>query len=71
MAVIERLDNKPGKLDERCHNRYAIDGDFHLDYPYPKSLAGALQLAKMPWDYKREAVIWSGVAAGAFLSLLF
>lgn len=48
VALIERLE--PGSpLDERCGTHYAHGAIYENTYPYPKTLAGALQLAKMPW----------------------
>ncbi len=61
LAVIERIE--PGsKLDERDPMRYAHGADYQFTYPYPKTYSGALQLAKMPWDYSRDASLWGLLA---------
>lgn len=66
--MIERLE--PGSsLDERSGVHYAHGATYHNEYPYPKTLAGALQLAKMPWDYAHDAKFWSGIGFVALVSL--
>lgn len=69
LAVIERLE-AGSQLDERDPVRYAHNAEYHHEYPYPKTLSGALQLAKMPWDHRNDSVFWSTIAVGAFASLL-
>ncbi len=54
VAVVERLAEE-GPLDERNLQRRNNDSQFSVRYPFFKNYAGALQLAKMPWDYKNDA----------------
>lgn len=54
MAVVERL-YEEGPLDERSPKRRNNTGQFSEDYPWYKNYSGALQLAKMPWDYTNDA----------------
>lgn len=54
VAVVERL-HELGILDERHHQRYACNNQFTELYPYAKTESGALQLPKMPWDYRNDA----------------
>lgn len=69
LALIERLE-EGSQLDERDPVRYAHNAEYHYEYPYPKTLSGALQLAKMPWNYRNDSLFWSTVAVGAFASLV-
>jgi cytochrome oxidase assembly protein ShyY1 len=70
VALIERLE-EGSTLDERDPIRYAHNCEYHYEYPYPKTLSGALQLAKMPWNHRNDSLFWSTVAVGAFGSLVF
>ena len=54
VAVIERL-AETGIIDERSSQRRGVDASFTEPYPWAKTEAGALQLDKMPWDYRNEA----------------
>jgi hypothetical protein len=54
VALVERL-HEHGPIDERFPSRRTNDCMFSSEYPYFKTYAGALQLAKMPWDYKNDA----------------
>jgi hypothetical protein len=54
VAVIECL-TETGVYDERSPSRRGTDAQFTVPYPWPKTEAGALQLDKMPWDYRNEA----------------
>ena len=42
-------------LDERRSERRALDCCATVNYPYAKTETGALQLPKMPWQYKNES----------------
>jgi hypothetical protein len=42
-------------LDERRSERRALDCAGTLNYPYAKTETGALQLPRMPWQYKNDA----------------
>jgi len=52
-----------GALDERRSERRAVDCCQTYNYPYAKTEAGALQLPKMPWQYRNNAkhYLWTGV----------
>lgn len=54
VAVIEQL-HELGVLDERRSERRALDCCATVNYPYAKTEAGALQLPKMPWEYRNES----------------
>jgi cytochrome oxidase assembly protein ShyY1 len=49
VAMIERLE-PGGPFDERDGAHYAHGASYQNQYPFAKTLAGALQLRKMPWD---------------------
>ena len=49
-ALLEVVDTKATKLDERSPKHYSKNLTVEEDYPYPKTYAGALQTKKMPWD---------------------
>jgi hypothetical protein len=66
VAVIERL-HQVGILDERKHERRAVDACLTENYPYPKTEAGALQLPRMPWQYKNDAWNYFYGSLGTFL----
>lgn len=59
-AVIEEVDLNTTKLDERDTRHYAVDMKGSLKVPYTKTLAGALQNNKMPWDYKEHQLYYMG-----------
>jgi hypothetical protein len=69
VAMIERL-GEGSPLDERNPVRYAHDAEYKFEYPYPKTLSGALQMEKMPWNHRSDSVFWSTVGLAAFGSLL-
>lgn len=54
VAIVEQL-HELGILDERRSERRAVDCAGTANYPYAKTEAGALQLPKMPWDYKNDS----------------
>ena len=54
VAMIERL-HETGIVDERMAQRNSTSCQFSEEYPYAKTESGALQLQKMPWDYRNEA----------------
>lgn len=54
VAVIEQL-HELGVLDERRSERRAVDCCLTANYPYAKTESGALQLPRMPWQYKNDA----------------
>eukprot|EP00919_Chromeraceae_sp_WS-2016_P000366 GHVR01000961.1.p1 GENE.GHVR01000961.1~~GHVR01000961.1.p1 ORF type:complete len:149 (-),score=5.29 GHVR01000961.1:354-800(-) len=67
VAIVEKL-HETGIIDERSPSRYENDCSFTVEYPYSKTEAGALQLAKMPWDCKTEAKTY---LFGGLMSLIF
>lgn len=66
VAVIEEL-HQLGDLNERHAKRYANDMDYTAVYPWAKTEAGALQLPKMPWDYKNEAKIYFATSIASLI----
>jgi hypothetical protein len=62
VALIEKLE-PIGPIDERSPQRRSHDLEYAVKYPYAKTYSGALQLRKMPWDYRNESYLWLGVAA--------
>ena len=54
-ALIECADLNT-QLNERDIKHYDFDCDLKQDYPYKKTMAGALQLEEMPWDSKRKSL---------------
>lgn len=54
VAVLEQL-HETGDYDERNSVRLGVDSQFTEEYPWAKTESGALQLAKMPWDYRNDA----------------
>jgi hypothetical protein len=54
VAVLERL-HETGNFDERSSVRFGVDSHFTEEFPWAKTEAGALQLYKMPWEYKNES----------------
>lgn len=54
VAVLEQL-HETGNYDERDSVRFGVDSNFTAQYPWAKTEAGALQLQKMPWEYKNDA----------------
>ena len=55
LALLECVDPNQTKLDERDPKHYAKNLTVEEDYPYAKTYAGALQLYKMPWQYKHSS----------------
>lgn len=66
VAIVERL-HETGDLNERRKKHNSNDADFAEDYPYAKTEAGALQLPKMPWDYKNAAKLYFGTSIASFI----
>lgn len=66
VAVIEEL-NENGDLNERRGKRYANDMDYKQIYPWAKTEAGALQLHKMPWDYRNDAKYYFITSIASFI----
>ena len=54
VAVVEQL-HQLGVLDERRSERRAIDCCATENYPYAKTETGAIQLPKMPWQYRNDS----------------
>lgn len=54
VALLERL-HETGNYDERNSVRFGVDSQFTEEYPWAKTESGALQLYKMPWDYRNES----------------
>jgi hypothetical protein len=69
VALIE-LVNLDTPLDERNTRHYDVDMTGSEEFPYKKTMSGALQSRKMPWDYERHQSRWAltGGLAG-FLAL--
>lgn len=66
VAVLERL-HETGIYDERSSVRYGVDSHCTEPYPWAKTEAGALQLYKMPWDYKNDAKHYLAASLFSFL----
>ena len=66
VAVVERL-HETGRLDERHPQRYNIDADQSVDYPYYKTESGALQLPVNPWDYRNKSLWYLGTSVATFI----
>lgn len=62
VALIEEIDSS-GPIDERNPQRRAHDAEYAVKYPYKKTYSGALQLSKMPWNYRNESYLWFGLSA--------
>lgn len=58
VAMIE-LVNLDTDLDERNPEHYDHDMTGSREYPYVKTMSGALQSRKMPWDYERHQSVWA------------
>ena len=67
-AVIEAVDTEFTKLDERDPHFYARAMGPEYDYPYKKTLAGALQPVYSDRELKAKSVAW--LAASALVLLL-
>lgn len=66
VAVIEEL-HQLGDLNERRAQRYANDMDHKAVYPWAKTESGALQLAKMPWDYRNDSKFYFATSLASFI----
>ena len=66
VAVLEQL-HETGNYDERNSVRFGVDAASTAEYPWAKTEAGALQLYKMPWDYKNEAKHYLAASVFSFL----
>jgi len=60
VAVIDICDFESEKLNEKCPRLYS-GGDLarQKEYPYEKTLAGALQCSSMPWEIVEKQKAWS------------
>ena len=56
-----------GELSERNAKRRACDMDHTAVYPWAKTESGALQLAKMPWDYKNDAKVYLATSIASLI----
>lgn len=66
VAVLEQL-HETGNYDERDPVRFGVDSHFTAQYPWAKTEAGALQLQKMPWEYKNDAKHYLVASVFSFL----
>lgn len=61
VALLERV-NLDSPLTEHSMEHYDHDASYTQDYPYKKTRAGALQLATMPWDHRRNKSFYNALA---------
>jgi hypothetical protein len=47
--------------------RRELDCEGTANYPYAKTESGALQLKKMPWQYKNDAKSYLWTSLGTFI----
>jgi len=66
VAVLEQL-HETGDYNERSSVRFDVDAASTAEYPWAKTEAGALQLYKMPWDYKNESKQYLAASIFSFL----
>jgi len=66
-AVIECC-TFDGPMDETDPRHYhGADMSRHYQWPYAKTLSGALQCSNMPWDHRRTQQYWGATGALSFL----
>lgn len=66
VAVLEQL-HETGNYDERDSVRYGVSSQFTEEYPWAKTESGALQLYKMPWQYKNESKHYLAASLFSFI----
>ena len=66
VAVLEQL-HETGIYDERSSSRFGVSCQATEEYPWAKTESGALQLAKMPWDYKNESKTYLIASLASFI----
>lgn len=66
VAMVEAV-SPIGELNERRSQHYSCDATHTIDYPYPKTEVGILQLPKMPWDYQNSARNYLATSVVSFI----